>query len=251
MLGLLRLPARSSWRSIARYSAEQLIDGTIAPDVARRLLDADRTVEAFDIITRARAVEEGKRFRVFTFELDEVYEDCLAKLGRTDDLKAHLWETFTLTLSDVSLRKYLKLLPDFDDIEAEEKALDLAETHPDLDAVIHLLIGWPSHDRAARVVLARANELNGDSYHVLTTAADALEVRHPLAATLMRRAIVQDTLDGAKSKRYGHAARHLAECQSSEPAIADHAGFPTHEQFVAAIKQAHGRKYGFWQLVAG
>jgi hypothetical protein len=67
----------------------------------------------------------------------------------------------------------------------------------------------------------------------------------------MRRAMVQDTLDGAKSKRYGHAARHLAECESSEPAIADHVGFPWHEQFVAALKQAHGRKYGFWQLVDG
>jgi hypothetical protein len=172
-------------------------------------------------------------------------------LGRTDELKQHLWARFVQTLSARSLRKYLKLLPDFDDIEAEEKALDLAEAHPHLGAALSFLIDWPRHDRAARIVLARAEQLNGDAYHTLTTAADALDARHPLAATLMRRAMVQDTLDGGKSKRYRYAARHLAECQSSEPAIVDHAGFPTHAQFVETLKQKHGRKYGFWQLVDG
>ena len=236
---------------MARYMPEQLTYGTIAPDVARRLLDAGRLEEALGIITRAQAAEDGKPFRMLRYDLDEVYEDCLERLGKTDDLKRHLWETFAQTLSERSLRKYLKLLPDFDDIEAEEKALDLAEGYSGLGATISFLIDWPSHERVAQVVLARADELDGDAYHTLTTAADALEARHPLAATLMRRAMVQDTLDGGKSKRYRYAARHLAECQSCEPEIADHAGFPTHAQFVEALRQKHGRKYGFWQLVDG
>jgi len=236
---------------MARYTPEQLAYGTIAPDVARRLLNAGRTDEALGIITRARATEDGRPFRVFRYELDEVYEDCLARLGKTDDLKRHLWETFAQTLSERSLRKYLKLLPDFDDIEAEEKALDLAEAHFHLDVAISFLVDWPSHDRAARVVLARADELGGDAYHTLTTAAAALEARYPLAATLMRRAMVQDSLDGGKSTRYRYAARHLAECQSGDLAISDHAGFPTHKQFVEELKQKHGRKHGFWQQVEG
>jgi hypothetical protein len=208
-------------------------------------------VNAFDIITRARVAEDGKPFRMLRYDLDDVYEACLERLGKIDDLKRHLWETFAQTLSEGSLRKYLKLLPDFDDIEAEEKALDLAEGYSHLGAAISFLIDWPSHERAARVVLARAGELNGDAYDTLTTAADALEARHPLAATLMRRAMIQDALAGGKSKRYRYAARHLAECQSCDPNIADNMGFPTHAQFVEALKQKHGRKYGFWQLVDG
>lgn len=39
---------------MARYSAEQLTYGTIAPDVARRLIDAGRVQEALDIILGAR-----------------------------------------------------------------------------------------------------------------------------------------------------------------------------------------------------
>lgn len=236
---------------MARYSAEQLTYGTIAPDVARRLLDAGRINEAFEIVSRARAADESKSFRMFRYDLDEVYEECLEKLGRLDNLKGHLWDTFAQILSARSLHKYLKLLPDFDDMEAEEKALGLAETHPHLGAAISFLVDWPSYERAARVVSARAGELDGNSYDTLTAAADALEASYPLSATLMRRAMIQDTLDGAKSKRYRYAARHLAQCQSCHPAIDDYGSFPTHAQFVEALKQKHGRKYGFWQLVEG
>ncbi len=208
----------------------------------------DRVDEAFDIVTRARAAEDGKSFRMFRYDLDAVHEECLERQGKTDELKAHLWTTFQQTLSAPCLRKYLKLLPDFDDIEAEEAALDFAEAYAHLEAAINFLVDWPSHDRAARVVLARAEELDGNSYHTLTTAADALEAEHPLAATLMRRAMVLDTLTGGKSKRYRHAARHLAECQSCDTSIEDYGDFPSHTQFLEVLKQEHGRKHGFWRL---
>ncbi|GAA6202937.1 DUF6880 family protein [Aquicoccus sp. SU-CL01552] len=234
---------------MARYSEEQLTYGTIAPDVARRLLDAGRVDEAFDIVTRARAAEDGKSIRMFRYDLDAVYEECLEKQGKTEELMAHLRSTFEQTLSAPCLRKYLKLHPDFDDIEAEEAALGFAEAYPHLGAAISFLVNWPSHDRAARVVVGRADELNGDSYHTLTSAAGALEAEHPLAATLMRRAMVLDTLTGGKSKRYRHAARHLAECRSTDAAIEEYGDHPTHAQFLEGLKQDHGRKYGFWRLV--
>jgi Family of unknown function (DUF6880) len=236
---------------VARYSAEQLTYGTIAPDVASRLLDAGRVDEAYNIIMGARAAEEGKSFRVFRYDLDKVYEACLERQGKTDELKAHLWDSFQQTLSDRGLRAYLKLLPDFDDIEAEEKALDLAVDHPHLGAAINFLIRWPAHERAARVVVTRADALDGNSYDTLSAAADTLETEHPLAATILRRAMIKNTLDGAKSKRYRHAARHLAECASCDALIEEYLDFPAHAAFVEALKQKHGRKYGFWQLVEG
>ena len=38
---------------------------------------------------------------------------------------------------------------------------------------------------------------------------DALDARHPLAATLLRRAVIGATLAAARTARYAHAARHL------------------------------------------
>lgn len=166
-------------------------------------------------------------------------------------MKAHLWETFQQTLIAESLRKYLRLLPDFDDMEAEERALDHAESFPHLAAAIAFLTNWPAPVRAARLVVARAADLDGNAYDTLTAAAAALSAEQPLAATLIRRAMIQDTLDGGKSKRYRYAAGHLAECQSSDPDIDDFGNFPNHAAFVEALKQKHGRKHGFWHLVEG
>lgn len=236
---------------MARYSAEQLTYGTIAPDVARRLLDAGRVDEAFEIVTRSRAAEDGKALRLFRHDLDEVYEACLQRLDHHETLKTHLWATFTDTLSARALRKYLSLLPDFDDIEAEERALDLAERFPRLHPALRFLLEWPAHDRAARVVLARATELDGNAYEVLTPAADTLQAEHPLAATLLRRAMITYTLDGAKSKRYRHAARHLAECQSCDAMIEGYGDAQPHGAYLAKLRDTHARKVGFWQLVDG
>ena len=77
-----------------------------------------------------------------------------------------------------------------------------------------------------------------------------LEGADPLAATLLRRAMVEDTLEGAKSKRYRHAARHLAECRSLASLIGDFGRFEAHGDFVARLRGKHGRKTGFWPLVA-
>jgi len=222
---------------MARYSAEQLTFGTIAPGVARRLLDAGRVAEAHDIAARAMAAERDKPFRMFNDDLDEVYEDCLDRLGRTCDLKAHLWATFDVTLSARCLRKYLKLLPDFDDMAAEDRALDQVEAFPHIEAAIAFLVHWPSLDRAARMIMARADELDGNDYHTL--------------ATLLLRAMIEDTLEGAKSKRYRYAANHLAACQSCDAANDNDGAIQTHDAFVDALRQRHGRKHGFWSLVDG
>ena len=235
---------------MARYSDEQLTYGTIAPDVARRLVDAGRVEEAMQIVLNSREAEKGGSHRMFHHDLDAVYEECLEKLGKTDELKQHLWDTFTQTLIESALRKYLKLLPDFDDIEAEERALDFAEQYPYLSTAISLLLKWPAPARAAKIIEARADELDGNSYYTMTEAADALEAEYPLAATLMRRSMIDDTLNGAKHKRYRYAAKHLAECAASDAAITDYGDFPSHEQFLGALKELHNRKHGFWGLVS-
>ena len=235
---------------MARYSEEQLTYGTIAPDVARRLLDAGRVEEAMQIVLNSHEAEKGGSHRIFHNDLDAVYEECLEKLGQTDELKQHLWDTFTRTLMESVLRKYLKRLPDFDDIDAEERALDFAEQYPYLGTAISFLLKWPAPARAAKIIEARADELDGNSYYTMTEAADALEAEYPLAATLMRRSMIDDTLNGAKHKRYRYAAKHLAECATSDDAITDYGNFPSHEQFVATLKAVHSRKHGFWGLVS-
>ena len=74
----------------------------------------------------------------------------------------------TETLSEHSLRKYLKLLPDFDDIEAEEQALDIAEKYSCLITAINFLLSWPAPAHAAKIAEIRAAELDGNRYNTVT-----------------------------------------------------------------------------------
>src|SRR5690242_7573113 len=87
---------------------------------------------------------------------------------------------------------------------------------------LHFFHTWPAHRPAAHLVLTRHAEINGNLYFLLDPAAQWLEAAHPLAATLLHRAMIEDTLDGAKSKRYRHGARHLIACQSLAAPIGDH-----------------------------
>jgi hypothetical protein len=105
-------------------------------------------------------------------------------------------------------------------------------------------------DRAARVVTARAAELDGDYYETLAPSADALAAKHPLAATLALRAMIAFTLTKARSSRYRHAARHFMECESLAAAIKDFGAFETHTAYAARLKAEHARKSGFWSLIS-
>jgi uncharacterized protein DUF6880 len=101
-------------------------------------------------------------------------------------------------------------------------------------------VSWPALDRAARLLIGRAAELDGDHYEILAPAADALAAKHPLAFTLTK----------ARSSRYRHAARHLMECESLAAAIKEFGTFETHAAYAARLRADHGRKSGFWSLIS-
>lgn len=144
----------------------------------------------------------------------------------------------------------MKRLPDFDDVEAEERALDHAERYRSALSALGFLISWPAVERAARLVMVRAGELDGNHYEILSPAADALAGRYPLAATLVLRSMIDFTLGKARSSRYRHAARHLMDCARLATRIADFGAFESHETYAARLRIEHGRKSGFWSLMS-
>ena len=82
-----------------------------------------------------------------------------------------------------------------------------------------------------------------EAFEVTPSAAEALERREPLAATLMLRSMIDFSLDRAKYKRYGHAARHLQTCGYLAKRIEDFGEHLDHDVYVAGLKARHGRKY--------
>jgi hypothetical protein len=97
--------------------------------------------------------------------------------------------------------------------------------------------------------MRRAAELDGDHYEVLTPAADALAGKHPLAATLVLRAMIDFALSRNRTGRYRHAARHLLECGSLASSVPDWGTTQPHDAYVARLRAKHGRRASFWSLL--
>jgi hypothetical protein len=218
---------------------------TVVVAIAGRLLTAGRPEEALRLIESA----DKARLGLVAHDLEQARVDALEALGRSDEAQAYRWSCFTSTLDERHLRAYLKRLPDFDDLEAEDRALDLAMAFPDIHGALAFLISWPALDRANEIVIKRFPEIDGDIYEILSPAASALEARYPLATTLIRRAMIDFTLNNARAGRYGHAARHLRECGALAPLIADFAPHASHDDYRRGLVVRHGRKAGFWQRV--
>lgn len=231
---------------IAQYDEKMRKVPKIAAEIAQRLLAAGRAQEALRTIEAA----EHRRGGWTDFDWEDARIEALDALGRSDEAQAARWSCFERALSAEYLRAYLKRLSDFDDVEAEARALDHAERYESLLQALAFLVSWPALDRAARLVTRRATELDGDHYEILSPAADALAGKHPLAATLVLRAMIDFTLTKARSSRYRHAARHFLECASLASSIADFGAFETHEAYAARLKAEHSRKSGFWSLIS-
>jgi len=219
----------------------------VATDIAGRLLAAGRVDEALDAID----IVDEDRQRWIPFEWEDMRVRVLEALGRIEDAKRFQWRCFERSLNADHLRSFLKQLPDFDDIEVEEKAMQHSLLFPNIHQALEFLILWPSLDKAAELVETRARELDGYHYELLTSATDILEARNPLASTLLRRALIDFALEKARSKRYQYAAQHLQDCESLSGLIDDFGSYETHEVYIHRLKTQHNRKSMFWRLFEG
>lgn len=227
----------------ARYSPEEQTNPVIAAGIAHRLLGAGRVGEALAALDCAEPLRvKGGHWP----DWDRARIEVLDELGRADEAQTMRWNLFESVLHADFLKQYLKRLPDFEDEEAEQRALAFAAAYPDFDRGLQFLATWPAPAAAAAMVLARHAEMSGDHYWYLTDTADLLDQNHPLGATLILRAMIGFALDRGRSKRYAHAARHLQTCAYLAPRIDDWAGHPDHGPYVADLKVRHGRKSGFW-----
>ena len=225
------------------HNPEALNVPAIAAKVAERLTKADRAEEALILLQAADPALRQRR--TGAGEWCDARLAALEALGRSDEAQAQRWEFALQELSGRHLRDYLKRLPAFEDMPAEEKALDLVAEHDDLEEALWFLLDWPEQHRAARLVLAAPKPLNGDRYILLAPLAELLEQRQPLAATVCLRAMIDFALKVARSKRYPHAARHLETCHRLAAAINDWGELVDHRSYMLQLRRDHGRKRGF------
>lgn len=225
--------------------------------IAAVLLDAGRMAEALDWVRRNEgdsprlAISEERASSPARVRLEARILEALEEKGTAQDLR---WQGFEATLSADLLRDHLDALPDFDDMEIEERAFLVALEHPDHMTALQFFLDWPRPDLAARLIVERCDQWECGRWDILPKVADDLQHEHPLAATILYRTLLDDIIARARSKAYSHGARYLRRLDLLAPdAEADPAwpkGFDNHATYVAALQKTHGRKTGFWSRVS-
>ena len=181
------------WLSLV--TPEQAGSPDIAADIARRLLAAGRVIEARAALETALSPSPSNRRWTFGHSpkegaprLTPAWEaasiDLLDAEGRRDEAQALRWELFERDLSAPVLRDYLARLPDFDDVEALDRAFAHAAVHPDFEAAMRFLMDWPAHREAAGLVLARPREARA-ARSMGADCATRLAQRYPEAAEIL------------------------------------------------------------------
>ena len=216
-----------------------------AADIAERLLGHGRAEEALAWLDRGGAGRHGGEERHHA----DLRVAALSALGRTEEAQALRWSIFERWLSVEHLRAYLRGLPDFDDVDAEERAIAHALAHENRDQALAFLIAWPNLGAANRLVRAHHAELNGRDYGRLRPAADTLAERYPAAASLLHRRLAEDVLQRAASRYYQYAARDVLAAAGLAPLLPEEEGLESHDAFMARLRREHPRKVAFWSLL--
>lgn len=232
---------------IATFSSEELRHPLYAGHIAVRLVDADRAEEALTVLVHATPEFDDPPDWQLDWTNAKIF--ALEALGRHNELKTLYWETFEAFLSHDHLRGYLKLLPDFDDVEAEEKALGWVARHPAFINALLFLVHWPALARASQMIEQRAREIDGRYYDELLPAAEALDGKFPLAGTLIRRSLITFILKLGRSHRFKQAAQLVRELQSLDSAALDYGNHEDHRAFMERLFLDHPHKAAFWSLL--
>ena len=229
---------------IATITASEALQPWTGAQIASRLTAAGRAPEALAALKRsappafadvarsqARVVASAPSLKAW----EDAYLDALEADGQADAAQAVRWSAFEQRLSADRLRAYLKRLPDFDDVVAEDRAMAFVAGFKSFPAALRFFLARPALSQASALVLARSEEIDGDDYDGLEAAALALEGRYPLAASLLYRAMISRTLRFSRRDRFADAERWIAELGTLAPQIAEFGDFETHSDFVGRV----------------
>ena len=207
---------------IDTYQGRDLTNPHFASEIALQLLRSGRAEEALSYLDRAQPSEQNRHFGQPRWTDARIA--ALDALKRSDEAQALRLAFFQAHLSPSHLRAYLRRLPDFEDFEAEQRALDHVAGHANVHAALAFLVEWPAHERAAQLVFSRIKKSTA------TVTSCLIRPRGPLKEnTHWRRfcsggpSLMPRHVKAVPRTKY--AARHIREIDSLNSQIKSHENF--------------------------
>ena len=220
-------------------------DPGTAAAVGRRLLTAGRIDEA---LATLQAADPRDRVRGLDGRPDpaaepwyEAWIEALDLSGETRAAHEERWAMFERTLSPDPLRRFLKALPDFDDVEATDRAFEVAARQGRFREGLAFLMDWPALHEAAAMILARRDEATGEPAELAEWAA-RLDARYPRAALVLLRAAITALWSDPRTRADAEPLADEAEALARR--IGDLDGLESHEAFALRLT---ARRSGPWR----
>jgi hypothetical protein len=163
--------------------------------------------------------------------------------GRWPEADEARWARFARTLSADDLRALIARLPDFEDVEALDRAFEMAAAHPDAMRGLAFLMTWPALREAAALVVARADEIRG-GHEDLPLWVGRLVGRTPLAALILVRARARALLMLGPDVA-GEVQALVSEAEAIWSTLGEDASTTDHETFAAGL-QLEARRRRVW-----
>jgi len=163
--------------------------------------------------------------------------------GRLPEAGEARWARFARTLSADDLRVLIARLPDFEDVEALDRAFEMAATHTDAMRGLAFLMAWPALREAAALAVDRAGEIRG-GHDDLPLWVGRLVGRHPLAALILVRARARALLMLGPDVA-GEVQALVSEAEAIWSTLGEDASATDHETFAAGL-QSEARRRRVW-----
>lgn len=216
----------------------------VAVDVARHFLEAGRPREALE-----KLPPSAEGLRGFISEYLELRVRILQALGDADALRPALWARFAHEPSRETLRELLAGEAPVNRASKRDAAFDHVRVRlpPQGQAEFFAEVGELS--AAAAIIVGAPGKLNGDHYDGLVPLAEQLETGHPLAASLVYRALLDSILRRGAPKSYHYGGRYWRIIHELSGRIDDWKGLDPHLAYRERIGKEHERKTAFWRAV--
>lgn len=130
-------------------------------DIAAQLLEARRSEEGLDWVGKPGWRPFGETDGELSPERVRLEARILDAMGDETAAQALRWRCFEANLSGDILRDYLRQMPDFQDIEAEDRAHALALEKAEPEVALQFFLDWPRPDLAARLVVTHPDRWDG------------------------------------------------------------------------------------------
>jgi hypothetical protein len=213
-------------------------------DVARRLNKAFRGDEAIELLKNLDFNEyhysKGANLLIEAYKLN----------GEDDKAQKVLWKRFESLLLSQDYLEYIKLSSEEERKIALAKAIELTKAQDNIAVSLQFLYNIQEYDLIENLIFENTKQLNAYDYSLYRKlSTDLAKNGKYLAATLLRRELVNNVLTKAISKYYKYAVSDLKKAREFSFKVTDWHNFDDHAGFMEVIEENHKRKTAFWHKV--